>query len=206
MVGPDPAAPRAGPLKHIPARVPEEGARALAEKKGFWARALASVLPDPPPPPGSPLRRLPRLEMVWMPYYIFEVPLEIPGQGEKPIWLSIDGHTGSFALFEMQAWLTDGAPEGPAFAPELPEDEAEDSARKQFLSLLLRQRGRQKRPQPGETRSSMVVHFPVWVYYFARRGKYIDVVGIDAVTGERCPSRRRAGILRAFELAAGAGG
>lgn len=192
-------------MKFIAPRVEESRARALAEKATQrWilrAERVFTLLPSRrTPPPG-----LPRMELIWMPSHIFELALHFP-TGPAPLSMSVDGCTGAFALFEMHSWVEEGTPKGAVFEPALDAAEAETLGRRELVSLLLRQRGRQQRAQPQPTQTTYLVHFPVWIYYYARLGDRLDIIAIDGVTGERAASRRRAGILQAFQDAAMAQG
>lgn len=188
-------------MKFIAPRVEESRARELADKATRrWilrAERAFTFFPSRKAPPAG----LPRMELIWMPSHVYELALLFP-TGPAPLTFSVDGQTGAFALFQMHDWVEDGTPAGAVFPPLLDVEQAERAGRRELVSLLLRQRGRQQRAQPQPTQSSYVVHFPVWIYYYARKGDLLDIIAIDGVTGERASSRRRAGILQAFQDAA----
>lgn len=187
-------------MKFIAPRVEESQARALAEKATRrWILRLErafSLLPGRKAPAG-----LPRMELIWMPSHVYELSLLFP-TGPAPLTFSVDAHTGAFALFQMHDWLEEGVPAGATFPPLLDVIEAERIGRRELVSLLLRQRGRQQRAVPQPTVSTYLVHFPLWIYYYARLRDRLDIIAIDAVTGGRAASRQRAGILNAFMDAA----
>ena len=194
------AAAGQGRVKFIAPRVDEATARQLAERATHrWIHRVERLFALRAPVPSS---KLPRIELVWMPSHIFELALAFPASGVKPLSISVDAYSGAFALYELHDWVEEGTPEGQAFEPGIDTAAAESLGRRELVSLLLRQRGRQRRAEPQETRETYIVQYPVWVYYYARRAGRIDIIGIDGITGERASSRRRAGILRAFEQAA----
>lgn len=192
-------------MRFIAPRVEESRARELADKATQrWilrAERAFSLIPSRKAPPAG----LPRMELIWMPSHVYELALLFP-TGPAPLSFSVDAHTGAFALFEMHSWVEEGTPRGAVFEPALDVAQAETLGRRELVSLLLRQRGRQQRAQPQPTETSYLVHFPVWIYYYARKGDRLDIIAIDGVTGERAASRRRAGILQAFQDAASSQG
>ena len=183
-------------MKFIAPRVSEDVAWSLAERKrSRLTRLLARCFP---PPPGTPI---PKLERVWVPFHVFEILMEIPRLESKTLCISIDGLCGAFALFEMHPWLEDGDCDAEVLPALIDADTAEKTARKELVSLMLRQRGSQTRPQPRETQQTCIIYMPFWIYYYFRRPGKLDIIALDGITGDHAPARRRGGILNAFHAA-----
>lgn len=196
MVGLGAASQEQAWVKFIGPRIGEKGARKLAERAANRPlrrveRLFHPVRQDP---------RLPRIELIWMPSYIFDFALDFNGS-LKPASMAVDACSGGMALFAMHSWMEEGDVEGQVFEPLLTPEAAEEMGRRELISLLLRQRGRQRRAEPQPTQQTHLVHYPFWVYYYLRRGTRMDIIAIDAIHGDRGSSKQCAAILAAFARA-----
>jgi len=145
-------------------------------------------------------RRIPYAELVWLPYYIVRIALR-SALGESETTVSVESYSGSFALFETQAEIVDGMPDGEIFRPRLDENEAARIARKGLLAVIMRQRSGRKRPVPGEVVNVELLQYPFWVYYYERRRERLDIRVLDAVTGSKPGPSIRASLLNSFAAA-----
>lgn len=135
------------------------------------------------------------LELVWMPVYAFQMTMSRGGK-KGTIWVSVDASFGGFALFERLDALEDGDPQGEVFDPAIEIHDAEQLARNGLVRFLLRRRG--AKPNAVKLEGHSFYHTPVWVYYFHRFGKKIDLAVLDGYTGDKMGSRMRIAILDAF--------
>jgi hypothetical protein len=145
-------------------------------------------------------RRIPYAELVWLPYYIIRIKLR-SARSESEITVSVEGYSGSFALFETQADIVDGEPKGEIFRPRLDENEAARIARKELLAVIMRQRSGRKKPLPGNVVNVELLQYPFWIYYYERRRERLDIRVLDAVTGSKPGPSIRASFLNAFASA-----
>lgn len=147
-----------------------------------------------------PVKRSPRglpasLELVWMPVYAFRIELS-KGEKRSDTWVSVDASFGGFALFERLGVLEERVPEGEVFDPVITEEAAERIARSELVRYILRRRG--AKPDIDGVAEHRLYYTPVWVYYFRRFGKKIDLAVLDGYTGERMGGRMRIAVLDGF--------
>lgn len=147
--------------------------------------------------PGDDSARFPYIELLYLPTYLVTIRTTSRGQ-EKHACCSVDGSSGSFALFQMTDSLAEDVAIVERFEPVLDEEEAERVARAQLVQTILRRRGRSGKPLVHETMKIEVVQYPYWVYYY-QRGKFIDIKVLDAATGQKTGQKIRMGILDAFK-------
>jgi hypothetical protein len=141
--------------------------------------------------------RLPHLEQVWLPYYLIQINTRVR-ESVTAVAVSVEAHSGAFAIFEMHDILTEGTPTGESFPPKLDASEAERLGRQALLAAFLRQVRTLKKSELLETLSVTLFLYPYWVYYYERRPELLDIRLLDAVTGQKAPSRTKAAILEAF--------
>lgn len=181
-------------MRHIQSRIDEPAAYESFRRRRrgclagllSWRRERTSVSP-----------RLPRLELVWLPYYLICFRGQSPA-GEQTLTVSVQGHCGAFAVFQMHELLVEGDPPGPFFPPQMSESAAVLVGRKELVGTLLRVRSVRGSFTPEEMLSTEIVQYPYWIYYFLRRRKSIDFKTLDAVTGELAASKLKSAVLSAF--------
>lgn len=179
-------------MKHIRARVEESSAWNLIQRqRSSWARLFRREWTPPIPP-----TRLPRFELIWLPYRLVSFRGQSP-KGEEVLIASVQGHCESFALFQMEEVLVDGPPPGPHFPPRIDLARADQVARKELVAMLLRIRGVRGRFSPEEIVDRDIVHYPYWIFYYQKRS-YIDFKIIDAVTGAPGASKLRGAVVSAY--------
>ncbi len=178
---------------HVPSRVSADEARAFFTRRR-WRNLFGALLPkETVTATGT---RLPKLEQVWLGYYQIDLQVRI-GRTPAVQSVSVEGHSGAFALFALHETLQDTPLEGPAFAPAIPEDEAVLIGREECLKNVLRRRSQQKKPAIEETLGTRIFYYPYWVWYFTRRGR-LDIRLMDAYTAGPGGNRTRSGLLSAF--------
>ncbi len=186
-------------MKYIEARVPRDAALQFFERRRFGnlyglLRRRSAFTPDG--------KRLPYAELVWMPFYRIDFQVT-SRRGPGAVSVSVEAYSGSFAVFQMQDNLVEGEPEGDSFPPEMTEEAAIKTGRRELLRTIMRRRSQQEKPVIEDTLAVDVFYYPFWIYYFQRRGKYIDIKLQDALNGESGGNRNRAGVLAAFTKRAG---
>ncbi len=180
----------------VPARVDEAAARRYFTRR-TWRNACGLLLPRETVTASG--KRLPRIELVWLGYYRIDLATRI-GQTSVTQSVSVEGHSGAFALFALHDAMAEGEPAEALFPPAIPEEEAVRIGREETLKNVLRRRSQQKKPAIEETLGVSVFYYPYWVWYFARRGR-IDIRLQDAYTGGPGGNRTRSGLLGAFVAA-----
>ncbi len=181
-------------MRHLRPAIDHAGAlqRWHAPRGGITRAILRRLFPPGPPK---------RIELVWLPAYLVTIELDLRGV-KSDVTCSVEGLSGSFAIFQMHSEIEDGMPAGDSFPPVIDAQSAEHSARESLIKTILRRRGRAGKPVPGATRSVEPLLWPYWVYYHSRRGGRLDVQLLDAVTGDRPGHKIKLGLLEAFRAAA----
>lgn len=142
-------------------------------------------------------KSLPYMERVWLPHYRIDIRV-VSHRGPGQISVSVEGHSGSFAIFQMHEDLVEGNLDEELFPPALTQEEAVETGRRELLKTILRRRGQQEKPYIEDTLGVDIFYYPFWVYYFRRRGRYLDIRLQDAISGERGGNRTKMGLLNAF--------
>ena len=188
-VMPEPAMPR-----YLRPAVDEaEALRRWHAPRDGLTRALVRMLFPAPAPQ--------RVELVWLPSYLVTIELELRGVRSN-VTCTVEGLSGSFAIFQMHAQIEDGHPDGESFEAVLDAETAEKLARDLLVKSILRRRGRAGKPIPGATQRVEALLWPYWVYYHRRRGGRMDIALLDGATGDRPGHKIKLGLLEAFRAAA----
>ncbi len=185
-------------MRYVPARVDADAAR-LFFRRRRWGNLFGLLTRDGPAHDKTPgtSAPLPCIERVWIPHYLVDFRVE-SRKGPGEISISLDACSGSFAIFQMHTDLEEGELVEDCLTPLIPEDVAIKQGRRQLLQAIMRRRGQYGKPIIKETLGLSTFYYPFWVYYFQRRGKYIDVHLQDACSAERGGNRTRQGVLNAF--------
>ncbi|HOZ48003.1 MAG TPA: hypothetical protein PLO37_25780 [Candidatus Hydrogenedentes bacterium] len=181
-------------MRYIAPRVPEEASRRFFTRPRF--RNLFGLVP-PRTAKMVPGSKAPYVELVWLPFYLITLRVSSP-RGPGTISTSVEGYSGSFAIFQMHDNLVEGDVNGEYFPPQLTTEEAVGIARKELLLSIMRRRGQQEKPCIEDTVGLDLFYYPFWVYYIRRRRRFIDILLQDALTGERGGNRNKMGLLNAF--------
>jgi len=151
---------------------------------------------------GGGTRGVPYVELIWMPHYLIEVGVT-SARGPGTITISVEAHSGAFAVIESARGLVERPSEKNTFPPKLSEEDAIASGRKDLLQSIMRRRGQRHKPVIEKTVNVSLFHYPYWAYYYERRRGLLDVQVLDAVTREPGRPRTRAGVLSALVQADG---
>jgi hypothetical protein len=152
--------------------------------------------------------RLPeRLEMVYVPFYLFDVLVEKEIKGNKEgffprqyVTLSVDGLLGHAGLYTENALDVEKDPETPVptcdFA--ISSSDAAKMALDQYKGILLEHGLRTRsHPRAMEISDGKRIYYPFWVGYFKKKKGY-DFKALDAVSGEIQGVRMRRVFMRAL--------
>lgn len=142
----------------------------------------------------------PFVERLWMPAYAIRLHT-VSRKDEKSIWTSVDGWSGQFAILECADELSHRELEEECLPPKLDEAQAVEAARKGLLRYILAQRGQMNKPLIDAVEEVRLYHFPVWVYYFRRYGKSIDIKVLDGHTGKSAGAKMRVAVINALVAA-----
>ncbi len=194
-----PASKTAGvTLTALPARIDaQSAARGFTRPRWgnlFGLLAHRGILP---PKHGQEPGALPRLERVWMPAYAILVAL-VSRRGPGTAWVSVDACSSAFALFERVDELRDTEVREAYFPPRLTEDAAVQAGRQGLLQYILRRRGQGDKPVVESVREVRLYYAPVWVLYYRRFRRYLDVGILDGYTGGPMGSRAKQAVLNAM--------
>jgi len=134
-----------------------------------------------------------RLEVLYLPFYLFDVLVEKEEKGQKDtltsqqqVTLSVDGLLGHAVLYAEDALDAEKDPQTPAptcdFA--ISSSDAARLALDQYKGILL-EHGLRTRSHPHATEISegRKIYYPFWVGYFKKKNGY-DFKALDAVSGE----------------------
>jgi len=147
-----------------------------------------------------PVKRSPRgqpdsIELVWMPAYAVRLALSYR-EKRSDAWVSVDASFGGFALFEREGILEEGILEEERFPMLLDIEEAEQLARQGLLKYFLRRRG--GKPLIENMMEHALYYQPVWVYYYYRMGRKIDLAVLDGYAGTPMGAQMRVAIVNAL--------
>jgi hypothetical protein len=119
-------------------------------------------------------------------------------KGKRSVWTSVEGICGEFSLFECLDDLVSVDRDEDSFPPEITETQAVDLARKGLLKFVISQRGQINKPVVDELEEVRPYHFPLWIYYFRRQGRFLDIKVLDARTGKSAGAKMRVAVLQAL--------
>ena len=185
-------------LTALPARIDAQAA-ARAFMRPRWGNLFGLfahrgiILPDQPRKIGA----LPRLERVWMPAYAIKLALT-SRRGNSSTWVSVDASTGAFALFERATELESRDSLEETLDPALDEASAIEAGRHGLLQYLLRRRGQGDKPVVESVAEIRLYFAPVWILYYRRRRRRIDLTLLDGYTGNPMGSRAKQAVVNAF--------
>ena len=169
------------------------------------AEAIFSIkkttIPRTPKPFARKSQRLPeKLEIMYLPFYLFDVLVEKESKGNNKsfsprqyVTLSVDGLLGHAVLYTDDALDIEknlGSPT-PACDFGIASIDAAKAALDQYKGILL-EHGLRTRNQSYVTKISegRKIYYPFWLGYFKKKKGY-DFKALDAVSGERQGVRMR---------------
>jgi hypothetical protein len=149
----------------------------------------------------SPETRItPFVERLWMPAYAVCLHA-VSSKGDRRVWTSVEAVCGEFTLFDCIEDLVPIDLDKDWFPPEITETQAVDHARKGLLKYVISQRGQLNKPLADAVEEIRPYHFPLWVYYFRRQGRFLDIKVLDARTGKSAGAKMRVAVLNAMVAA-----
>lgn len=183
----------------LPARIDAQTA-ARAFTRPRWGNLFgllahrSIILPEEARQPGA----LPRIELLWAPAYAIKLALT-SRRGPSTTWVSVDACSGAFALFERADELAEaGLADADSFPPALDEAAAIEAGRHGLLQYILRRRGQGDKPVVESVAQVILYYAPVWVLYYRRHRRYIDLALLDGYTGGPMGSRAKQAVVNAL--------
>jgi hypothetical protein len=138
-----------------------------------------------------------RVELVYLPYYFFDVELSHDA-GTQQVGVAVDAVLSASLFFVGDALVRKQGCEGAACDFVQSPGVARETVMEDYRWLLLEHGLRSKRAISIRGISEPArVHYPFWVAYFKRRGVY-DFKALDAVSGELQGIKMRKVFLAAF--------
>jgi hypothetical protein len=149
-----------------------------------------------------------RLEIVHLPFYLFDVWVEKEKEGEEnthtdrqKVMLSVDGLLGHAILYAEDVWDADKDPRTPPpvldFA--ISSSDAAKRALDQYKGILLEHGLRTRsHPRAEEISEGRKIYYPFWVGYFKKKKGY-DFKALDAVSGETQGIKMRRVFIKALK-------
>ncbi len=185
-------------MRHLEAVVPEHAVLPICNTgcSMAWLRIATRFRRDSA---GPETRRLPYTEKIWFPYHIFT--FEMTSRKDPGVMqVSVEAWSGAFAIFQLGEHLSESPiPEGEVFSPKLSIESCEPLARDNLIHTIMRQRSRiGGKPVPGDIIERETIHYPLWVFYYARKKDVIDIKLVDGMSGRQSGHRTRSGVLEAF--------
>ena len=132
------------------------------------------------------------MELIYLPYYFFEIRVKNKKGVERGFFAAIDATLGGFSLVEKEVMQPDTINEI-EFQPKISLEEAQESLGKEVRWFLV-SKSMQRREkylflhaEPGE-----LAFFPYWVGYYHNKAGAWEFLGLDAVSGilQGGPGRR----------------
>ena len=147
-----------------------------------------------------PSRVPPFVERLWMPAYAVRL-RTTSSKGERSVWTTVEAVCGEVSLLESVGELSPLDTGEDCFPPGIGEPEAVELARKGLLRYVMTRRGQFDKPVTDEVEEIRLYHFPVWVYYYRRRRKYLDLKVLDGCTGKASGAKMRVAVINALVAA-----
>jgi hypothetical protein len=138
-----------------------------------------------------------RVEMVYLPFYLFHVTVEEGGKGQK-VALCVDGLLGHSVFFVNQQMDLEEEKDQTHCGFALTSDQAKKAVLDEYKKLLLEQGLRTRRELViGQISHEKKIFYPFWIGYLKKTKGY-DFKALDAVSGEIQGIKMRKVFFRAF--------
>jgi hypothetical protein len=145
-------------------------------------------------------RILPFVERLWLPAYAVRLHTA-SRETQMSVWTTVEGISGEFTMLECAGDLVDQELAEDCFPSSIDEEHAVELARKGMLRYVMAQRGQLNKPTVDAVEEVRPYHFAVWVYYYRRRRKFIDLKVLDAYTGKSAGAKMRVSVVNALVAA-----
>lgn len=145
----------------------------------------------------SPHLSLMKTEMLYLPFFIFEIELEEKGT-IRHVRFSADGIEGIVSPYSPESESHAEQTDCQTYDFVITKSEAEMRVRELSRGLVLEHGlkfNRNASVKQIEFREK--IHFPFWIFYFQKKGRY-DFKAMDAVSGEFTPIKMRQLFLKVF--------
>jgi hypothetical protein len=149
-----------------------------------------------------------RMEVLYLPFYLFDVLVEKEEKGQKNtapsqqhVTLSVDGLLGHAVLYAEDALDIEKDPKTPTPSCdfEISSSTAAKMALSQYKGILLEHGLRTRsHPRAEEISEGRKIYYPFWVGYFKKKRGY-DFKALDAVSGEIQGVRMRRVFINALK-------
>ena len=148
--------------------------------------------------PGTPSSRVPPfVERLWLPAYAICL-RTTTRDTRKSVWTSVEGISGEFTMLDCVDELAPRQLNEDWFPAGLDETQAVELARLGILKYVMVQRGQLNKPTVDAVEEVRPYHFAVWVYYYRRRRKFIDLKVLDGYTGKSAGAKMRVSVINAL--------
>jgi hypothetical protein len=149
----------------------------------------------------DPASRVPPfVERLWLPAYAVCL-RTVSSKGERRMWTSVEAITGEFTLMECQDLLEQREVKEDIFPAVIDETQTVDIARKGLLRFIMLQRGQFDKPIVEGVEEIRPYHFAVWVFFYRRRKRFMDIKVFDAYSGKSAGAKMRVAVLSALVAA-----
>ncbi len=138
-----------------------------------------------------------KMEMLYLPFYIFEITLE-EKRKIRQVHFSADGIDGNVAPFSPETETYAEQTDCQTFDFVITKIEAKKRVCDFSRGLVLEHGLKFNRnASVKDIVFNEKIHFPFWIFYFKKRGRY-DFKAMDAVSGEFTPLKMRQVFLKLF--------
>lgn len=180
----------------IPKISEQEAKNIFSKKKKFSPLKLKKISLSPE-----------RLEILYLPFYLFHVSVQMAGKGRheklpliKKVTLSIDGLLGHSVFYAKDDLDVESRTQGAVCGFLLIPAEAQKAVLSEYRAFLLEYGLRTRSAsQAEEISGGEKIFHPFWIGYFQKRGRY-DFIALDAVSGEIQGIKMRKVFLKAFRI------
>lgn len=150
------------------------------------------------PRPLAKKRKIIKVELFYLPNYVFNVEIENRKAKVNLMKICVDGIEGHFAYYDETELTEKPATQGKSADFNISADEAMKLGKDEFHRMVLRQS--LKKRDEITIRSitfDKIVFYPFWIGYFKRKGAY-DFESIDALSGQRQGVKMKPVFIRAL--------
>lgn len=140
---------------------------------------------------------LPRLSLIWLPYYLLSFPT-LRGAHCGEVLLLASGFDGGTAFVDSRDLAWEEVPAREHFPPTVTAELATEAASRALLAA--RAQGslwKSGKTEFDEPRTELV-HYPYWAYYYEPRTGILDVSLLDAWSGQPTGARVKSALLAAL--------
>ena len=143
------------------------------------------------PRPLTRKRLIIKAELLYLPYYIFTIGIEILNKGKSSEQVCIDAIQGQFAYFKGAKFVESQPDSSRNYDFEISQNEAKTIALNEYKCHLLKHSLNKKVHSTVKSiQFDKKIYFPYWIGYFRRKGA-LDFDVIDGLNAERQGAKMR---------------